>query len=394
MKYGIMYYKATDNLGDDIQTYAAIKYIPHIDYYVDRESLSCFVPNKKEPVAMIMNGWYIHNKIAWPPSPFIVPLLISMHFKNLELTDVGDSYLKGLGGEFLKKNGPVGARDLETEKRLKKNGIPAYFSGCLTLTLDRFDDVKKKDKICLVDVSDEVVNKVKENTDYEIEILTHCLNSKETEKRPFKARMNDVEEILKKYQEAHLVITTRLHAALPCVALGTPVIVLHKNNYDEDRLKTFFDYFQNYEEKEFLEKKIKDILKNPKPNEKDYLKIKKFLEKKCRKFIMKPLKKLKNLPEIEEYGKYAKKIKWYKHLFEKERIALENLEERRVNEYFKYHKEIESLNYEIANLLMDKKTLESKIELQKSELEQSKKELSKIYNSKGWKYLERLRNFL
>lgn len=394
MKYGILYYKATDNLGDDIQTYAAMKYMPHIDYYVDRESLSCFVPKKREPVAMIMNGWYIHNKIAWPPSPYIVPLLISMHFKDIELTDVGDSYLKGLGGDFLKKNGPVGARDLETEKRLKKNGIPSYFSGCLTLTIDRFDNIEKKNKICLVDVSKEVIKKVKENTDYEVEILSHILNPKETKKTPFKKRMKKVEEILKKYQESHLVITTRLHVALPCTALGTPVILLHKEKYDEDRLKTYFDYFQNYVEEDFLNKGIADILKNPKSNEKDYLKIKKFLDKKCRKFIIKPLKKVKKLPEIKEYGRYAKKIKWYKHIFEKERLALEGIENRRIGEYIKFHKEIENLNFEIAKLSIDKKELERDLEKNKKELENSKKELSKIYNSKGWKYLERLRRFI
>ena len=394
MKYGILYYKATDNLGDDIQTYAAIKYLPHIDYYIDRESLSCFVPDKKEPIALIMNGWYIHNKIAWPPSPYIVPLLISMHFKDLELTDVGDSYLKGLGGEFLKINGPVGARDLETEKRLKKNGIPSYFSGCLTLTINKFDNIEKKNKICLVDVSEEVIKKVKENTEYKVEILSHTLEPKKTKKTSFSKRMENVEEILKKYQESHLVITTRLHVALPCVALGTPVILLHKEKFDEDRLKTFFDYFQNYSEENFINIDIEDILKRPKPNEKDYLKIKKFLDKKCRKFIMKPLKKVKILPEIKEYSKYAKKIKWYKHIFEKERLALEGIENRRVNEYFKMHKEIENLNFEIAKLLFDKENLQNSLERNKKELESSKKELSKIYNSKAWKYVEKLRRFI
>ena len=28
--YGLMYYKATDNIGDDIQTYTAMKFLPHI----------------------------------------------------------------------------------------------------------------------------------------------------------------------------------------------------------------------------------------------------------------------------------------------------------------------------------------------------------------------------
>ena len=182
MKYGLMYYKSTDNIGDDIQTYAAMKFLPHIDYYIDRENLSCFVPDKKECVSMIMNGWFIHNKLAWPPSPYINPLLISMHFKVLEDVDVGDAYLKDLGGDFLKQYGPVGARDFETIKRLEKNNIEAYFSGCMTLTLEKFCKIKKKKKICLVDVSNDVISKVKQNTNYEIEVISHSLDPSDTEK--------------------------------------------------------------------------------------------------------------------------------------------------------------------------------------------------------------------
>jgi hypothetical protein len=36
-------------------------------------------------------------------------------------------------------------------------------------------------------------------------------------------------ERLKLYSEASLVITSRLHCALPCVAFGTPVLFLHRN---------------------------------------------------------------------------------------------------------------------------------------------------------------------
>ena len=47
MNYGIMYYKSTDNIGDDIQTYTAVRFLPHIDYHIDREDLNCFVPKEK-----------------------------------------------------------------------------------------------------------------------------------------------------------------------------------------------------------------------------------------------------------------------------------------------------------------------------------------------------------
>ena len=349
MKYGLMYYKFTDNIGDDIQTYAAMKFLPHIDYYIDRENLSCFIPDKKECVSMIMNGWFIHNKLAWPPSPYINPLLISMHFKTLEDTDVGDIYLQNYGGKFLKQYGPVGARDFETIKRLEKNNIDAFFSGCMTLTLEKFCKIKKKKKICLVDVSNDVISKVKENTNYEVEVLSHTLNSKETEKKSINERMDAVESILKKYQESRLVITTRLHAALPCLALETPVIVLHKEVFDEDRLGTFFYLFTNYIDEEFLKMDINQILDKPKKNNKEFLKIKKELEKRCKEFIKKceNLKSnTKDLPELEDYKKYVNRLSWYKEIYEKERMIVEKIEQKRVQEFNLYHKNLDELNKE------------------------------------------------
>lgn len=349
MKYGLMYYKSTDNLGDDIQTYAAMKFLPHIDYYVDRENLSCFVPDKKEYVSMIMNGWFIHNKLAWPPSPYINPLLVSMHFKVLEDTDVGDAYLKDYGGIYLKQYGPVGARDFETIKRLEKNNIDAYFSGCMTLTLEKFCKIKKKKKICLVDVSNEIISKVRENTNYEIEVLSHTLNSKETEKKSINGRMNDVEKILKKYQESKLVITTRLHVALPCLTLGTPVILIHKEVFDEDRLGTFFNFFTNYIDEDFLKMDIKQILDKPKKNSKEFLKIKKEIKKRCKDFIKKCESTecdAKDLPELEKYRKYVNKLSWYKEIYEKERMIVEKIEQKRAQEFNIYHENLENLNKE------------------------------------------------
>ena len=370
MKYGLMYYKATDNIGDDIQTYAAIKYLPHIDYYIDRESLSIFVPNEKEHVSMIMNGWYIHNKLAWPPSPYINPLLISMHFKNLEETDVGDMYLKGMGGEFLKKYAPVGARDTETKKRLERNEIETYFSGCMTLTLEKFPKIKKKQKICMVDVEEKIIQKVKENAKCKVEVLSHCLNPEDTKKKSINQRMTDVENLLKKYQEAKLVITNRLHVALPCVALGTPVIVLHKELFDEDRLGTFFYLFTNYVDDDFFKMDIKAILDKPKRNSREYLQIKKNINRTCKQFIKQCEKGQKynkfnacdednnvsksnsknenlnndDLPEIEDYKEYAEKLNWYKEIYEKERLNVEKIEHKRIEEYELYHRNLEELN--------------------------------------------------
>ena len=84
-KYGIILYKDTVNLGDDIQTYAAYKLLPKVDYEIDREEISYFIPQKTEKVKVIMNGWFNHDKTKFLIPPYIDPLYISMHFSENDL---------------------------------------------------------------------------------------------------------------------------------------------------------------------------------------------------------------------------------------------------------------------------------------------------------------------
>ena len=81
-KYGIIFYKKTSNIGDDIQTYASKQFLPQVDYIIEREKLDTFVSKDMEKVKVIMNGWYFHCAENWPPTPFIEPKLISMHFTD------------------------------------------------------------------------------------------------------------------------------------------------------------------------------------------------------------------------------------------------------------------------------------------------------------------------
>src|SRR5690606_35429742 len=57
------------------------------------------------------------------------------------------------GIAYLKKHEPIGCRDQFTADTLKAKGIDAYFSGCLTLTLDTYkvDDSERGDDIYIVD---------------------------------------------------------------------------------------------------------------------------------------------------------------------------------------------------------------------------------------------------
>ena len=392
MKYGIMYYKETDNIGDDIQTYTAMRFLPHIDYHIDREDLNCFLPTKKEYVSMIMNGWFMHNKAAWPPSPYINPLLLSMHFTCLEKIDVGEKYLQGFGGEYLKKYQPIGCRDIETQKRLNRNNIENYFSGCMTLTIEPFKNIEKQEYICLVDLDEKSTNLVKENTKREIKEITHDVNPEEIKQKSFEQRMKDVEELLKKYQAAHIVFTNRLHVALPCVALGTSVVLVHKEQFEEDRLGTYLKYLKSFSDIEFEKCDIKNLIENPEENGKDYISIRESLIQKCKEFVQKCEKEetISNevLPELEDYCQYVKRIKWYQQLSEDIRKKVKKNIYEAETRYKEYEEKINEISEEWKNKNDNLQKENKKIN---EECQKNKNELEGIYNSRGWKYLEKLR---
>jgi exopolysaccharide biosynthesis predicted pyruvyltransferase EpsI len=56
-----------------------------------------------------------------------------------------------------------------------------------------------------------------------------------TKKYDFVYRMAETKKLLEMFKQSELVITTRLHCALPCRAFGTPVKFIHKDYYSDNR---------------------------------------------------------------------------------------------------------------------------------------------------------------
>ncbi len=299
-KYGLLYYKDTGNIGDDIQSYAASQYLPHVDYLIDRENIGSFIPKENFKVKTIMNAWYIHDKFNLMFSPFIKPLLVSMHFKNFPYEDgitVESAYITSDTKDFLRKYGPVGCRDYNTKELLDKLNIDAFFSGCLTLTIKKFDNVKKEKYICATNISEKELKILKNKTTLPIKIINQDIEKGSLSNLSWEERKEKVIELLKIYQGAEFVVTTKLHCALPCLALETDVLVLYDEKFD-DRMKTFKDYFNYVERKDF--KKV-DITKIK--NKNNYLELRNNLIKTCENFITKK-EDLSIKLDREEYRKF------------------------------------------------------------------------------------------
>ena len=331
MKYGLIYYKNTHNLGDDILSYVGKKFLPKVDYYIDREHLDVFIPDEKEYVATIANGWFLHYCYTFQPSPYIYPLFIDTHFTTDAVLFEDYSYIDETLIQYLQQHGPIGCRDYHTANILSTKGIPNYFSGCLTLTLKKFANVMPTDKIVLVDVSENVTNYIHTILPgADIISKTHRLQDSEAG-LSWSIREERVENFLKLYQSAKIVITTRLHCALPCIALGTPVIFIGK--FDKDytmRIESFSDYFPCFSEEDFLNHKADAFILQPQKVA-DVSSIANDLTEKCNQFIATTLNAPPDysaLPSLELYSSiYIKRTQYMRYTIEslfQIRAALQN----------------------------------------------------------------------
>jgi hypothetical protein len=177
--------------------------------------------------------------------------------------------------------GPIGARSYGTKKFLENIGVDSYFSGCLTLTINPDKTIKKQDYILAVDVSDEVYESMRKQTSRRI-IRLGVLRDITTD---VEEQYRHAEFYLYMYQSAHAVVTTRLHAMLPSIALGTPVLFVNDILDDDDvRFSGLAVLAHNARSEDYIKNPNLFKLDTPPKNKKDYLKIRKSLEATCKEF--------------------------------------------------------------------------------------------------------------
>ena len=186
-----------------------------------------------------MNGWhYLHVGNQYL-STHIDPIFISYHLnKNKKLSSI---FI-----DSLKNHSPIGCRDIKTRDILQKYGINSYFSSCLTTTLDidfAIDENKRTNEIIFIDYkfgnypqADKFISSLNA---YNFNNISHTYHH-------FNIKLNHIERfrlaksLLNRYARAKLIITTRIHGALPCLAFNTPVIFINKK-YDHQRFTGLYE---------------------------------------------------------------------------------------------------------------------------------------------------------
>ncbi len=220
------------NIGDYIQSLAALQYLPKncIPLFVDRDNVE-FYNNSKFNIIIIMNGWNRIEKGNRKTSNKINPIYISYHINNINFSD-------SITINNLKKYEPIGCRDIYTQQILEKSGINAYFSSCLTTTLDidfGVNHSERTNEIIFIDYkfgrfpqADKYIKSLKQYNFSNIIYNTHIFKLNYSHLQRFRL----AKQLLEQYARAKLVISTRIHGALPCLALNTSIIFV---NMEYDR---------------------------------------------------------------------------------------------------------------------------------------------------------------
>jgi Polysaccharide pyruvyl transferase len=248
MQYLSLSYSQSGNLGDEIQSLAAEQFLPRLDGFVDRDSGLHAV---ELPSAVILNGWFKHGpnhwrngaEECWPPSDQVHPIFFGFHIAFPDL--LADRCV-----DYYRRWAPIGCRDKGTMNLLQAKGVDAFFSRCLTLTFPRRETPPTDGNVYIVEGKERLVRKydVPQHLTRDAEYRNHYTSWDNLGNNRLKREL--ASHLLAEYKtKARLVVTNLLHCAMPCVAMGIPVVFLSTDNPDEQtdyRLDPIIDLIPLY----------------------------------------------------------------------------------------------------------------------------------------------------
>jgi hypothetical protein len=172
-------------------------------------------------------GWYMHPLFGvrhdFPLHPNLRPVFVSFHCNKREMLTSGAL-------DYLRRHGPIGCRDWTTVDLLLSIGVPAFFSGCLTTTVDT-----------VLPVFEPTQRPARSTTVY-VEMPPGAVPAgaasirhsyPEVKRRPLVANLREAMALLERYRHRYTnVVTTRLHCYLPVRSLGLNVDFRPKNRAD------------------------------------------------------------------------------------------------------------------------------------------------------------------
>ena len=252
MKYGVLrYVQQFLNIGDVFQSigmenmYKQCGIEDEDIIYLDKRRLSEY-SGEYVIVPLAANCDYWEESKMFPLPDRIIPIFFGFRC-------VDEFHLRHM--EKYKNSAIFGCRDVYNMEYLRKNGYKSYVSGCMSLQVGRKRErlPKGTGKIVVVDAQSKIESYIPEEMKERIVRYTnkfwrYDLSLEEAavfEETEARKRLTIIKE------EAELVITGRLHCALPCLALGIPVILALSSDGLENRYSGYSDYIDIYTPDQF-----------------------------------------------------------------------------------------------------------------------------------------------
>lgn len=161
----------------------------------------------------------------------IIPVYLAVHIGSPRCKE---EYFNEYNISYLKRFEPIGCRDEITCLYLREIGLDAYTNGCMTSTFDK--RINSGTKVLLIDVPVDLIDCIpsdllKNAKAFSQQMYIHTSEADDAFK--------NVKKRYEYYKEnASLVITSRLHAAAPCMAMGIPVI------FAKEKIDTRFSWLE------------------------------------------------------------------------------------------------------------------------------------------------------
>lgn len=208
------------NIGDCIQTLAVTQHLPRVDLYLDRDRLDEY---DGDPCLLVMQGWFSHRPTAWPPSPRITPIFHGFHITR----EAEPVYARHV--DYLRRHQPIGCRDRGTYNLVRSWGLEAYLSLCCTLTFPTRAAAPAEPYYALCDLQKGMLNPAIRKKTIRV---SHSIAPIDP-----MVQIDYARAMLDFYRDhASHLITSRIHAAMPCIAMGIPVLYIGRRNPRTDIL--------------------------------------------------------------------------------------------------------------------------------------------------------------
>ena len=169
---------------------------------------------------LVAFGWHMHPlydlRYDFPYHPNVRPLFLSFHVNRLDM-------LSEPALAYLRRHGPVGCRDWNTVFLLLSAGVDAFFTGCLTTTVDAVFPTRETafrggDAVGVVDKPARAAGKGARD------VRSYSHQSEDVRSMSLVDGVRAASARLTEYQRRLArVVTGRLHAYLPLTSLGVPV---------------------------------------------------------------------------------------------------------------------------------------------------------------------------